>query len=370
MRYNKDNRTVMTMDGGGTNFVFSAMQHENEIIEPITYPSMGHDLNQSLETIIKGLKEVQSKLSQAPVAISFCFPGPADFERGIIGDLVNLPGYRGGVALGPMLEEQFGIPVYLNNDGDLFTYGESIAGLLPWINTQLQDAGSPKQYANLFGTTFGTGFGGGIVSHGSIIKGDNSAGGEINRMRNKLLNDSCAEESVSIHGVQDAFIKYSGIDNGDCPEPKHLYEIAQGTRDGDQASAKKAFYDLSISAGDALANAVTLVDGLIVIGGGLSNAWPLFLETLVEEMNRPYNPKNGIYTDRLEVKAFNLENKNHLDAFLKGKKRTINIPKSKKTIQYDPLQRIGVGISKLGTGKAVSIGAYTYALNMLDKNYH
>ncbi len=367
MRYNKDQRTVMTMDGGGTNFVFSAMRSEKEIIESITYPSMGHDLDQSLATIIEGFKEVKSKLSTLPVAISFCFPGPADFERGIIGDLVNLPGYRGGVALGPMLEDIFKIPVFMNNDGDLFAYGESIAGLLPMINTLLSESGSPKRYKNLFGTTFGTGFGGGIVNHGAIVMGDNSAGGEINRIRNKLLHDSCAEESVSIHGVQDAFMKYSGINRQDCPEPKEIFEIGKGIKPGDLESAKKAFHDLGISAGDALANAITLVDGLIVIGGGLSNAWPLYLDTLVQEMNKPYNPAKDIYTERLEVLAFNLENKDQLDTFIKGKKTTINVPFSDKKIQYDSLQRIGVGTSKLGTGKAVSIGAYTYALNMLDK---
>ena len=35
---------------------------------------------------------------------------------------------RLGVALGPMLEEKFRIPVFINNDGDLFAYVEAIAG--------------------------------------------------------------------------------------------------------------------------------------------------------------------------------------------------------------------------------------------------
>jgi glucokinase len=65
------------------------------------------------------------------VAISFAFPGPSDYPRGIIGDLGNLPCFRGGVALGPMLEDTFEIPVFINNDGDLFAYGEAIGGFLP-----------------------------------------------------------------------------------------------------------------------------------------------------------------------------------------------------------------------------------------------
>jgi len=59
---------------------------------------------------------------------------------------------RGGVALGPMLEERFGIPTFINNDGDLFVYGEAIAGFLPYVNGLLEKAGSPKRYKNLFGT--------------------------------------------------------------------------------------------------------------------------------------------------------------------------------------------------------------------------
>ena len=56
-------------------------------------------------------------LNEPPVAISFAFPGPADYKRGIIGDLGNLPSLRGGIALGPMLEAEFGIPVFINNGG-------------------------------------------------------------------------------------------------------------------------------------------------------------------------------------------------------------------------------------------------------------
>ena len=51
---------------------------------------------------------------------SFAFPGPADYPAGIIGDLAEYPAFRGGVALGPMLAERFGLPTFINNDGDLF----------------------------------------------------------------------------------------------------------------------------------------------------------------------------------------------------------------------------------------------------------
>ena len=53
--------------------------------------------------------------------------------------------------------------------------------------------------------------------------------------------------------------------------------------------------------------------------------------------------------------------------FLKGETREIMVPCSKRKIQYDPLQRIGVGMSRLGTSEAVAIGAYAFALRKLDR---
>lgn len=61
--------------------------------------------------------------TKRPEAISFAFPGPADYPNGIIGGwLPNFPSFRDGVVLGPFLQEKFGVPVFINNDGDLFAY--------------------------------------------------------------------------------------------------------------------------------------------------------------------------------------------------------------------------------------------------------
>ena len=114
--YEHDERIVMTLDAGGTNFVFSAMQGCREIIDSICLPAVSDNLEHCLSVLVEGFLEVEKRLPKLPVAISFAFPGPADYEHGIIGDLPNFPAFRGGVALGPYLEEQFGIPVFINND--------------------------------------------------------------------------------------------------------------------------------------------------------------------------------------------------------------------------------------------------------------
>jgi glucokinase len=367
MNLKEDKRTVMTLDAGGTNLVFSAIQAGEEIVESIVLPAKADSLEELLKRIIQGFEEVKNKLTVAPVAISFAFPGPAEYDLGIIGDLENLPHFRGGVALGPMLEEIFRIPVFINNDGDLFTYGEAIAGLLPDINKLLLESGSPKRFHNLLGGTFGTGFGGGIVSQGELLRGDNSAAGEINRMRNRVHPYYSVEESVSIRGIKRMYARESKIPEVMVPEPQSIFEIGIGQLEGNKDAAKKAFKTLAIAAGDALANAVTLTDGLIVLGGGLSGAHPLFLQQLVNEMNKKFETHGGGRLNRLEIKVFNLENGGELKKFITGNKQEITVPFSEKKIAYDPLKRIGVGVTRLGTSKATSIGAYAIALNQLDK---
>jgi glucokinase len=366
MAWNDDPRVVLTLDAGGTKFSFSAVQGGREVTEPVVLPSNGHDLGACLATTVEGFAKVKEKAPAAPVAISFAFPGPADYPRGIIGDLGNLPGFRGGVALGPMLEDRFGVPVFLNNDGDLFAYGEAIAGFLPWVNGLLAEGGSPKRFRNLFGATFGTGFGGGIVQDGRLWMGDNSAGGEIWLLRNKLEPASNVEEGVSIRAVRRVYAEQAGIALEQAPEPRDIFAIGKGQRQGHAEAAREAFRRVGEAAGDALATAVSLIDGVVVIGGGLTGAADLFLPAIVAEMNAPYVSQYG-KNPRLEVKAFNLEDATERAEFVKGQAREIAVPGSPRKVAYDPLQRVGVGLSRLGTSRAVAVGAYAFALAELDR---
>ncbi len=361
-----DKRIVMTLDAGGTNFRFSAIQGGRPVTETVAMPSNGDNLDQCLTNIVDGFSRIRDLCPQLPAAISFAFPGPADYPRGIIGDLGNLPGFRGGIALGPMLEDRFSIPVFINNDGDLFVYGEAISGFQPYVNSLLEKAGSPKRYKNLFGVTLGTGFGGGIVLDGNLMAGDNSISGEVWLLRNKLDPGMNAEEGASIRAVRRTYAEKAGIPFSDAPEPKDICDIGMGKKPGNKPAALEAFRRLGEVAGDAMGNALTLVDGLAVIGGGISAAWPLFLPAIVAELNSSYTGPDGKTFRRLASLAFNLEDPGQLETFLKGETREVAIPGGRKKVIYDPLQRIGVGISRLGTTEAVAIGAYAFALRKLD----
>lgn len=359
-----DNRVVLTLDAGGTNFVFTAIQGLKPIGTPVTLPSNADNLDKCLSNIVEGFKTLKSSIDAEPVAISFAFPGPADYPNGIIGDLGNLPAFRAGVALGPMLQEIFGIPVFINNDGDLFAYGEAIAGILPQVNEELIKANSPRQFHNLLGVTLGTGFGAGFVCNGQLFIGDNSAGAEIWLTRS-LLHPLCfAEEGVSIRAIQREYARQTN-ENAEYLTPKDIFDIAEGTKEGDPMAARFAFERLGLELGNALANAITLLDCLVVVGGGLSNAWKYIAPAVMAQLNGTLSSVSGATVDRLEIKAFNLDDSEQMAKFTKGNSQTVKVPMSSKTVTYDPLKRTGIGLSRLGTSNAVAIGAYAYALSKL-----
>lgn len=354
----------MTLGAGGTNLVFSAIRGGEEIVSPVTLPSEATDLEKCLSNIVRGFSEIRAGLPEAPVAISFAFPGPADYRAGIIGDLPNFPSFRGGVALGPFLEETFGIPVFINNDGDLFAYGEALTGALPDLNRRLAEAGSRKRYRNLLGITLGTGFGAGVVLDGNLLVGDNAAGGDIWCFRNKLYPQYIAEESVSIRGVQQVYRRESGDDSP--LTPKDIFEIAEGLRPGNPEAARTAFCELGQVAGDAIAQAITLVDGIVVIGGGLSGAAGYILPSLIQEMNSQTGMMDGSRFPRLQMKAFDIENEADFSEFARGEAVKVTIPGTDRMIDYDPFKRIAVTISRQGTNRSIALGAYVYALNQLS----
>jgi len=366
MPFDTDTRLVLTLDAGGTNFVFSAVRGGVEAAEPVTLPSLAHDLDACLGQISAGFQEVHNQTGRVAVAISFGFPGPADYLRGIIGDCVNLPAFQNGVALGPMLEEQFRMPVFINNDGNLFAYGEAIGGLLPEINAALKEAGCAIRHRNLLGVTLGTGFGAGIVLGDRPVRGDNSAAGEICSLRSKLHRDCPVEEDVSVRALRRVYAEIARIKTDDAPDPKHLAAIARHEEKGHSAAAREAFRRFGEALGDALANAITLIDGLIVIGGGLSGAAPLFMQAAMAELNGHLQTREGTRLPRVTLRAFNLDDGTDRRSFLAHKVRNVVVPGGTRSIDYDPLKRIGVGVTRLGTSRAVALGAYAYALEKLD----
>ena len=361
------NRVIMTLDAGGTNFVFSAMEDGREIVRPMTIPAVSDNSQACLELIAEGFSRVKKECPSAPVAISFAFPGPADYEHGIIGDLPNFPGFRGGVALGPYLENHFKIPVFINNDGNLFALGEAAFGILPEINAELEAAGSEKRYKNLLGITLGTGFGAGVVTNGTLLTGDNGCGGDVWLMRHPDEPELIIEEDVSIRAVTRSYGLMSGEDTSGLT-PKDIFEIAKGIRSGNVKAAKESFASLGRHAAHGIVHALDIVDGIVVIGGGLSGASEFFMPALIQEARKPVGTRSGAKFPCLQSELFDLTDKDERAGFLKDESKVVTVLGTDKTTRYDSVKKTGVAISSLGASRAISLGAYAFAMKAVGMN--
>ncbi|MEN1682088.1 MAG: ROK family protein [Planctomycetota bacterium] len=361
-----DERIVLTLDAGGTNFAFSALQRGAPVGESCVLPACGDDLDASLKNLVAGFEKVIASLPSPPAAISFAFPGPADYPSGVVFNVGNLPAYGDGVPIGPLLEERFGLRTFLNNDGDLFTLGEAVGGLLPAINEQLASVGAEHRCRHLFGVTLGTGLGGGLVVDGRLCAGDNNAAAEIWRLRGGESNDLLAEEDASIRAVRTSYAHGVGIDAASAPQPAEIYEIARGEADGDQHAAAAAFEDLGRAVGEVVATATCLVDPVVVIGGGLSGAADVFMPALLESLNQPLSRRDGETLPRLGHAAFDLTTEAGIDAFARRETRRVAVPGSSRTVACRTKPCLGVGVSRLGANRAAWLGAYAFAIQQLD----
>ena len=342
--------------------VFSALSGGEEILDPISLPSQADDLTRCLGVIKTGFAELISKLSTSPSAISFAFPGPSDYVNGVIGDLPNLPAFRGGIPLANILKDEFDIPVFINNDGNLFALGEAMGGFLPKINRILEERGSGRRFSNLIGVTLGTGYGGGFVSNGQVLLGDNSNALEVWLSRNRIYPGSNAEETIGVASIARKYRELSGDDRE--LSPKDIYDIAKGAEEGDSASAKTVFTEFGRVLGDSLATLVNLLDGLIVLGGGVANSHDLFLPATINEMDAGYVNSGNSEQPRMVAKCYNAMSEDDLATFLDENSKSFSYEGVESEYNKHPSTLIGV--SEMGTSKAVALGAYALAIKNLE----
>ncbi len=135
---------------------------------------------------------------------------------------------------------------------------------------QARSPGLPETLQKPGGLHLRHGFGIGVVVNNQLNRGDNSCV-ETFCLKHKKMPDIIVEDGVAVRAIKRVYGEVSG-DVKHAFEPKDICEIADGKRPGDVEAAKQAFAELGEIAGDAMATAVTLVDGLIVIGGGITAA--------------------------------------------------------------------------------------------------
>jgi glucokinase len=213
-------------------------------------------------------------------AVGLGSPGTMDLESGVLLEPPNLQGWE-NLPIRKLLAGRLNKPVVLQNDGNAAAYGEYWAG-----------AGRGTHSLVMF--TLGTGVGGGIVVGGMIIEGRHSHGGECGHIIIEAENGrrcSCGGLGhLEAYASATALVKRAveRLESSDFPSSLRSIEAERLSSRAIGAAA---------AAGDAVASdlmretahylalgAVSLVHtidpDIVLFGGGMIGAGPLFLEQI------------------------------------------------------------------------------------------
>ena len=188
-------------------------------------------------------------------------PGPLDSERGIVLDTPNLKLLQ-NVNLKEEIESRCSVPVYIENDANLFTLGE-------WKVDGNKDG--------IFGgVTLGTGLGFGLVINGSLYRG---AHGLAMEYAISPVDNGNWESDISINAIKRICREMMG----EKLEPSQIYELAnQGDR-----KAIKIWETFGTNLGRALSHFINMLDPhRISIGGGVSGAFNYFEPNMISVLEK------------------------------------------------------------------------------------
>ncbi len=117
------------------------------------------------ETLGQLIALIRSLMDKGVTGIGLGVPSVIDIEKGIVYNVVNIPSWD-RVPLKDILEDEFAVPVEVNNDVNCFVLGEHRFGRVQGLR-------------NVVGITSGTGLGSGIIINGELYHGTNCGAGEI-----------------------------------------------------------------------------------------------------------------------------------------------------------------------------------------------
>lgn len=168
----KPGEFVLGLDIGGTKMLAAVFDHEFRVVAQAKKKSKTggeSDVNASAEQRVIGVITEAIQAAGAPPVrgIGVGSPGPLDPATGIIIDTPNL-GWK-NFPLAERLREKFGVPVLVDNDVNVGTYGE-------WRFGKVSDC------RHVVGIFPGTGIGGGIIVDGKMLHGFSGAAGEVGHM--------------------------------------------------------------------------------------------------------------------------------------------------------------------------------------------
>jgi len=274
------------VDFGGTNIKVGVVDGQGKVAGEAVLSTRDHatpsafaeGLDEAIDQLADRLGLTREGLCGAGIGA----PGLIDVRRGLVYRLVNVPGGWPNVPLARLLEQRLRCPCAVDNDVNVVALGE-------WR------FGAGRGTLNSVYITLGTGVGGGLVINGQLFRGITGSAGEIGHMAISLDGPRCA---CGRRGCLEAFVgtaallrnaRHAGQSGGRIlarltrqhrgrltPEL-----ISQAAQAGDQA-AIRIWQEFGRHLGLGLSNVVNLLSPeRIVIGGGISRAWPLFAPSLM-----------------------------------------------------------------------------------------
>lgn len=166
---------IIGLDIGGTKcaVLLASVSNNIEILDKLRFDTRtDKGFNYAIDKLFEAIKEILQKNNvdkKSVASIGISCGGPLDSKRGIIMSPPNLPGWN-NVHIVDMLQKEFGIPTYLQNDANACALAE-------W------KLGAGKGSSNMMFLTMGTGMGAGLIIDGKLYSGRNDMAGEVGHIR-------------------------------------------------------------------------------------------------------------------------------------------------------------------------------------------
>ncbi len=247
-----DEKSIIGVDLGGTS-VSSGLIKNNKIEKSFSLNiSAGQSEQDVLNELIQAIEEVYNG-NVAGIGIGV--PSLVDIEKGIVYSVQNIPSWQ-EVHLKEILENHFGIPVYINNDANCFAVGVKYFGI-------------GKKFKNIVGLTIGTGMGSGVIIDEELYSGINCGTGEFGMI-------PYLDHTYEYYCSGQFFKKEFEISGSD------LYYMAIR---GDK-SAISMFEIFGSHLGKAINTILYTVDPeIVILGGSVSKAYKFFKTPMQQEID-------------------------------------------------------------------------------------
>lgn len=279
----RDLQKAIGVDLGGTNLKTATVTKSGDP-ENLNYTATeaAKGPKHVIEKIIKSINEQLQRSGVKEIkGVGIGSAGQVDSRTGIVYDPPNLPHWQ-KEDLRKVIEEEFGLPAFVDNDANVAALAESQFG-----------AGRDSEYLML--VTLGTGVGAGLIFHQEIFHGASGIAGEFGHFT--LNHDGplcqcgqkgCVERYVgarwiierartTIPDYPDSKVNQLIKESGNKLTPEHIAQLAH---EGDVLSIQ-VMKEVGTFLGAALGSVVNLLNlDLIIIGGGISNAGSVLFDPI------------------------------------------------------------------------------------------